>query len=170
MLELNIYQNQNESAETFGKWYARVESKDQMSVYDMAKHMAKHNTPFSAGTIEAIIKPNSTSNAPVNTGGNTGGNTGNGNNVAAPTISGTTPFTETTSVTMSADSGAEIRYTTDGSTPTAQSTLYSTAISLSSTTTMKAIAIKDGVSSSVATKTFTKTSGGGGEDDGGDAN
>lgn len=280
MLELNIYQNQNESAETFGKWYARVESKDQMSVYDMAKHMAKHNTPFSAGTIEgilrdfvecvreqclqgntvkienlaifkasvtangmvlgenykvnaglgtvpatknddgttrtpdytkesqsavstvrlaaqatgeftrkqlndeakfrwtkaarekieAIIKPNSTSNAPVNTGGNTGGNTGNGNNVAAPTISGTTPFTETTSVTMSATSGAEIRYTTDGSTPTTQSTLYSTAISLSSTTIVKAIAIKDGVSSSVATKTFTKTSGGGGEDDGGDAN
>ena len=121
--------------------------------------------------IEAIIKPNSTSNAPVNTGGNTGGNTGNGNNVAAPTISGTTPFTETTSVTMSADSGAEIRYTTDGSTPTAQSTLYSTAISLSSTTTMKAIAIKDGVSSSVATKTFTKNNGGGGDDDeGADAN
>ena len=121
--------------------------------------------------IEAIIKPNSTSNAPVNTGGNTGGNTGNGNNVAAPTISGTTPFTETTSVTMSADSGAEIRYTTDGSTPTAQSTLYSTAISLSSTTTMKAIAIKDGASSSVATKTFTKNNGGGGDDDeGADAN
>ena len=48
--------------------------------------------------------------------------------------------------------------------------LYSTAISLSSTTIVKAIAIKDGVSSSVATKTFTKTSGGGGEDDGGDAN
>ena len=46
MLELNIYQNQNESAEMFGKWYARVENKEQMSVYDMAVHMAKHNTPF----------------------------------------------------------------------------------------------------------------------------
>ena len=56
MLELNIYQNQNESAETFGKWYARVEGKDQLSVYDMAKHMAKHNTPFSAGTIEGILR------------------------------------------------------------------------------------------------------------------
>ena len=56
MLELNIYQNQNESAEMFGKWYARVENKEQMSVYDMAVHMAKHNTPFSAGTIEGILR------------------------------------------------------------------------------------------------------------------
>ena len=56
MLELNIYQNQNESAESFGKWYARVENKEQMSVYDMAVHMAKHNTPFSAGTIEGILR------------------------------------------------------------------------------------------------------------------
>ena len=56
MLELNIYQNNNQSAETFGKWYARVETKEQMSVYDMAVHMAKHNTPFSAGTIEGILR------------------------------------------------------------------------------------------------------------------
>jgi hypothetical protein len=55
MLELNIYQNQNENADTFGKWYARVEGKEQLSVLDMAKHMAKHNTPFSAGTIEGIL-------------------------------------------------------------------------------------------------------------------
>lgn len=76
--------------------------------------------------------------------------------VGAPTISGTTPFEETTSVTISAAQGAEIRYTTDGSKPTAASTLYSGAITLSATTTVKAIAIVDGVSSSVATKTFTK--------------
>lgn len=76
--------------------------------------------------------------------------------VGAPTISGTTPFEETTSVTISAAQGAEIRYTTDGSKPTANSTLYSGAITLSATTTVKAIAIVDGVSSSVTTKTFTK--------------
>ena len=36
---------------------------------------------------------------------------------------------------------------------------------------MKAIAIKDGASSSVATKTFTKNNGGGGDnDEGADAN
>ena len=56
MLELNINQNNNQSAETFGKWYARVEGKEQMSAHDMAVHMAKHNTPFSAGTIEGILR------------------------------------------------------------------------------------------------------------------
>lgn len=78
--------------------------------------------------------------------------------VSAPSINGTTPFETSTSVTMSAESGAEIRYTTDGSQPSANSTLYSTAITLTETTTIKAIAIKDGVSSEVATSTFTKSS------------
>ena len=87
--------------------------------------------------------------------------------VAAPTISGTTPFTETTSVSISGPAGAEIRYTTDGSTPTAESTLYSEAFTLSDTTTVKAIAIKDGVSSEVSTKSFTKGEGGGGSNGGG---
>ena len=85
----------------------------------------------------------------------------------APVISGTTPFTETTSVSMQAVQGAEIRYTTDGSTPTAESTLYSEAFTLSETTTVKAIAIKDGVSSEVSTKSFTKGEGGGGSNGGG---
>lgn len=78
--------------------------------------------------------------------------------VSAPSINGTTPFETSTSVTMSAESGAEIRYTTNGSQPSANSTLYSAAITLTETTTIKAIAIKDGVSSSVATSTFTKSS------------
>lgn len=80
--------------------------------------------------------------------------------VDAPTISGTTPFEETTSVTMSGPAGAEIHYTTDGSAPTAESTLYSTALTLSDTTTVKAVAVKDGVLSSVTTKTFVKGTGG----------
>lgn len=78
--------------------------------------------------------------------------------VSAPSINGTTPFETSTSVSMSAESGAEIRYTTDGSQPSANSTLYSAAITLTATTTIKAIAIKDGVSSEVATSTFTKSS------------
>lgn len=77
--------------------------------------------------------------------------------VSAPVISGTTPFQTSTSVTMSAASGAEIRYTLDGSTPSANSSLYSSALTLTATTTVKAIAIKDGVTSSVATKVFTKS-------------
>jgi len=77
--------------------------------------------------------------------------------VAAPVISGETPFAESTSVTITGPDGAEIRYTTDGSTPTSESSLYSSAISLSASATVKAIAIKNGVSSEVASKAFTKS-------------
>jgi hypothetical protein len=83
--------------------------------------------------------------------------------VAAPTISGTTPFEETTTVTMSGPSGATIHYTTNGSNPTASSTQYTEALTLSDTTTIKAIAVSGGQSSAVTTKTFTKGSGGGSE-------
>ncbi|MBQ8628700.1 MAG: chitobiase/beta-hexosaminidase C-terminal domain-containing protein [Prevotella sp.] len=77
--------------------------------------------------------------------------------VSAPVISGTTPFQTSTSVTMSAASGAEIRYTLDGSTPSSSSSLYRSALTLTDTTTVKAIAIKNGATSSVTTKVFTKS-------------
>ena len=89
---------------------------------------------------------------------NTGG--GSTQSVAAPSVNGNTSFAESTQVTMSGPDGAEIHYTTDGSVPTSESTLYSEAFSLSETTTVKAIAIKDGVSSEVTSTTFTKSAGG----------
>ena len=105
-------------------------------------------------------------------GGSSQGGSGTGtitqNTVAAPTISGVTPFEETTTVNMSGPDGAEIHYTTDGSTPSAESTLYSEAFTLSDSATVKAIAIKNGESSSVSTKVFTKGTDSG--DDNGDAN
>ncbi|MBQ0115264.1 MAG: chitobiase/beta-hexosaminidase C-terminal domain-containing protein, partial [Bacteroidales bacterium] len=77
--------------------------------------------------------------------------------VATPTFSpaeGT--FTKAQSVTISCETeGATIHYTTDGTTPDAQSNEYSSAITVSETTTIKAIAIKDGVSSEVASATYT---------------
>ena len=94
---------------------------------------------------------------------NSGSNSGNGSmtpSVASPTISGNTQFTDSTQVSMSGPDGAAIHYTTDGSAPTAESTLYSEAFTLSATTTVKAIAIKDGQSSEVVSKLFTKSSGG----------
>ena len=102
-------------------------------------------------------------------GSSNGGNSGNSGSgsqetVEAPTISGNTSFADTTQVTMSGPTGAEIHYTTDGSTPDEESTLYSNAITLNATTTVKAIAIKDGVKSEVTTKVFTKSSGGNGGD------
>ena len=81
--------------------------------------------------------------------------------VATPVISGTTPFTTSTSVTITCStSGATIYYTTDGSTPSATNgTQYTAQFTLTATTTVKAIAIKDNISSSVATQTFTKSEG-----------
>ena len=94
--------------------------------------------------------------------GNGGSNSGNSGSqaatVAAPTISGDTSFADTATVTITAEQGAEIRYTTDGTVPTASSSLYSDQLTLTNTTTVKAIAIKNGVSSEVASKVFTKSS------------
>lgn len=64
----------------------------------------------------------------------------------------------TLSVTLATPtSGAKIYYTTDGSTPTSSSTEYTAAISLTATTTIKAIAVKAGsVPSNVLVATYTK--------------
>ena len=95
-----------------------------------------------------------------NSGSQNGDNSGSGSNqtasVAAPTIDGNTVFDGSTTVTMSGPEGAEIHYTTNGVNPTAESTLYAEPFSLSQTSTVKAIAIKNGVSSAVTTKYFTE--------------
>ena len=274
MIELYLSKNQNEGLAAYGKYYPRVSYKQTMNIHDMAKHMAEHNTPFSEGTIEGILRDfvrctreqtlmgntvkvddlaifkvsvigngsillydpdtDKTISASIGTigkndktgpavqslkllaqatgeytrdelnkvaklawtdkaaaeiaaakaavigGGSNGGgsNSGSGSSsgsqdsgnsgnsgsqaetVAAPTISGETPFDESTQVSISGPDGAEIRYTVDGSAPTAESSLYSEALTLTDTVIVKAIAIKNGVSSEVASKTFTKNGGG----------
>ena len=296
MIELYLTRNNNETSEAYGKYYPRVSYKQTLNIHDMAKHMAEHNTPFSEGTIEGILRDfvkctreqtlmgntvkvddlaifkvsaigngcaklydpdtDKTISASIGTikktdktgasvaslkllaqatgeytrdelnkvaklswsdkaaaeiaaakeaalgggggsdnggsqnsgsgsqssgsensgsgsqnnggsqssGSEQGGNSGSGsqqqNTLAKPTIYGVTPFTESTEVTMSGPEDAEIRYTTDGSTPTAQSTLYEGGFTLSDTTTVKAIAIKNGESSEVSTRLFSKGTGG----------
>ena len=157
-----------------------VELKDELrntavviTCYDREGNEVKRVTSADDGTIE---EPENTTETGENDGGN-GGGSGNGGNsggnggnsggsgsittgVAAPTIGGEGAFTTSTQVTMSGPDGAEIRYTTDGSTPTASSTLYTETITVSSSVTLKAIAIKDGQSSEVTTKQFVKSDGG----------
>ncbi|MBR0273517.1 MAG: chitobiase/beta-hexosaminidase C-terminal domain-containing protein [Bacteroidaceae bacterium] len=266
MIELYLSKNNLEGSAAYGKYYPRVSYKQTLNIHDMAKHMAEHNTPFSEGTIEGILRDfvkctreqtlmgntvkvddlaifkvsvigngcaklydpdtDKTISASIGTigkndktgaavqslkllaqatgeytrdelnkvaklawtdkaaaeiaaakaaalgggGSNGGGSEQNGGSeqqsesVMAPEISGTSPFTDTTQVTIQGPQGAEVRYTTDGSDPSAESTLYSEAITLSATTTIKAIAILDGETSAVASKTFTKSGESGGFD------
>ena len=56
MIELYISQNNNSQSEAYGKYYPRVSYKQTMNIHDMAVHMAEHNTPFSEGTIEGILR------------------------------------------------------------------------------------------------------------------
>ena len=75
--------------------------------------------------------------------------------VDAPTLSETTKtFYAPFDVTITATEGANIYYTLNGETPTINSTKYEGAITISSTTTLKAIAEKDGKTSEVAEATY----------------
>jgi fibronectin type 3 domain-containing protein len=77
--------------------------------------------------------------------------------LAAPQFSvATGTYSSAQTVSLSAAAGTTIRYTLDGSTPTASTgTVYSTAIVISTTTTAKAIGYATGfVSSPVATATY----------------
>ena len=85
-----------------------------------------------------------------------------------PTISGTDKFSDRTEVTITATPGASIYYTTDGTVPTNGSQQYNTPITLTETTTIRAIAIEDGhIMSDVVGMAFTKESSGGSSSSGG---
>lgn len=65
--------------------------------------------------------------------------------------------TETFDVTISAEDGATVYYTLDGSNPTTGSATYNGVITLTETTTVKAFAVKDGYKDSeVVEATYTK--------------
>ena len=153
----------------------------QITCYDRNGDIVKRVTSADAGEVEDPEGENGTTDngstdsgsqnsgsqsgsGSENSGSEQGGNSGSGsqqqNTLAKPTIYGANPFTESTEVTMSGPEDAEIYYTTDGSTPSAQSTLYEGGFTLSDTTTVKAIAIKNGESSEVSTRLFNKGTGG----------
>ena len=141
----------------------------QITCYDRNGNIVKRVTSADAGEVEDTENEDngSTDSGSQNSGSQSGSGSENSgsqnsgseqqqNTLAKPTISGANPFTESTEVTMSGPEDAEIYYTTDGSTPTAQSTLYEGGFTLNDTTTVKAIAIKNGESSEVSTKLFSK--------------
>ena len=87
-------------------------------------------------------------------------NSGSGDSSGKPTISGIANFQTSTTVTITGPEGATIRYTNDGSTPTATSgEVYTEPFTLNDSATIKAVAVVDGVASEVTTRVFTKSSG-----------
>ena len=98
----------------------------------------------------------------TNSGSENSGSQSQQNSVAAPTISGVSPFEETSQVSISGPDGATIYYSENGDDPDSNDTLYTQPFTIDETTTVKAVAIKDGVSSEVTTKVFTKGTGGSG--------
>lgn len=79
--------------------------------------------------------------------------------VSTPVISGTTPFVGSTQVSISCEAqDASVYYTTDGTTPSSESTAYSQPFTIEQTTVVKAIAYDaTGAASAVATKVFNKS-------------
>src|SRR6188472_2138378 len=78
---------------------------------------------------------------------------------SVPVAEPAAPYFFTTSVTVTltaASNGDKIRYTTDGSTPTGSSALYTGALTFTTTTTLKAIAISGSKVSDIGTFTYTQ--------------
>ena len=55
MVQLNVYKNNDSTSANYGKAYARADYKETLSVSQLAKLMAEHNTGFSPGNIEGIL-------------------------------------------------------------------------------------------------------------------
>lgn len=84
--------------------------------------------------------------------------------VSVPEISGDEIFQGSTQVTVTADEGANIFYTTDGTEPSSNSLAYTAPFTIDQSCVVKAVAEKGGALSSVVSKTFTKTVGDGTQD------
>ena len=138
----------------------------QITCLDEDGNVLKRVTSGDSGNVEDPENNNGSGNENQGGGdnggsqsGEQGGNQNGGSQSeppAAPTISGKTSFSDSTTVCLSGPDGADIYYTLDGSTPTSESTMYTEEFGLSETTTVKAVAIKDGQSSQVVSKIFTK--------------
>jgi predicted histone-like DNA-binding protein len=155
-----------ENITRIGVAFLADQSKKSLYKASAMKQEAKLSTKlYSELTGEGEEEENTSPSNPTNGGGgsdsgNSGGSGSQSETVAAPSIIGNTSFQTSTQVSMSGPDGAEIRYTTDGSVPSASSTLYSEPFNLTETTVVKAIAIKNGVSSEVTIKSFTKNTSG----------
>lgn len=76
--------------------------------------------------------------------------------VQAPILTSSCNFLTSQEVTITPAEGTTVYYTTDNSNPTDASTKYTNPFTVTATTTVKAIAYKDGETSSIVSATYTK--------------
>ena len=127
-------------------------SGDQANLYGNGVNSITSLALYSSGTVNPQI-----TTITKNADGTITLNAAAATNVAKPTFSPAAGrYTEAQTVTIScATEGVAIYYTTDGSTPTASSTRYTSPITIEETTTLKAIAVSaDGEESLVATAKY----------------
>jgi len=134
-------------------FYARTSGHSTMSVAPGAAGSTHFSVPagIETGTSDLVVVANGIASAPVTVSVSVA-------SAAVPTFSpapGT--YSSAQSVTLAdATSGAVIHYTTDGSTPTTASPVYTAALKISVTTTVTAIAVATGLSESPpASATYT---------------
>jgi len=139
-----------------------VSNKAKMTFTSKAKALIKSKTGADATDGEGTATSGDDDTSGSSNSGSQSGSQSQQNSVAAPVISGTSPFEESTQVSISGPDGATIYYSENGDDPDTNDTLYTQPFTIDETTTVKAIAIKDGVSSQVTTKVFTKGTGGSG--------
>ena len=76
--------------------------------------------------------------------------------VVTPTIHGDAEFVESTEVSITAEDGYKVYYTTDGTEPTNASTEYTAPFTVNATTTVKAVAYDGATASDVVSTTLKK--------------
>ena len=143
------------------KYYTTAGAKNDPFPYGSVNAFGKNTTPaatlFNNNSDGTKYLDSSVENITQNSNGTISFDFVGISNVATPTFSpagGRYADAQTVAISC-ATNGASIYYTLDGSTPSASSTPYTSALTISETKTVKAIAIKDGEQSAVATATYT---------------
>ena len=144
------------------KSYTRAGMANDPFPYGSVNSFGKNTTPaatlYNANTDGTYYLDSSVENITQNSDGTISFNFKGIGNVYMPNLSpegGRFAKDQTVTVTIAAETGATIYYTTNGDTPTTTSTLYTAPFTVNTTTTVKAIAVKDGEQSGVATTTYT---------------
>ena len=55
MIRYKLYQDNRMNSAKKGYWYARAVNEEMYNTERLARHMAEHNTPYSAGVIKGVL-------------------------------------------------------------------------------------------------------------------